>query len=143
MAKSKQKAGKLAKRRNKLNKRLRRDFEEMLELSVSTGTITRESLDPLLKGIGDALIQTEKEHGQSQHLREAGRFLEHLHSVHHKIIEERQFEKEKHDLQTLIRVRKMDKKGKKPEDIAKILSKEGEHVTPEAIQRILESEEID
>ena len=140
MAKSKKKAGKLAKRRNKLNKRLMRDFEEMLELSVRTEAISGESLGPLLKGIGDVLMHTEKEHGESPHLRKAGRFMAHLHSVHHKIIEQHQFEKEQHDSQTLTRIRKMIKKGKNPENIADILSKEGEHVTPEAIQRVLESE---
>lgn len=135
------KPSKKEKRAKKLRKRLMRDFQESLELSVSSGAISRESIGFLLKQVGDALTRHEEEHGASKELRAAGRFLEHLHTEHKKLIAEGQLSKEQHDQQTLARIRKMAEKGKSAEGIAKKMQKEGERITAEGISRILASED--
>ena len=134
------KPSKAEKRSKKLRKRMKRDFDENLELSVSRGDISREAIGSLLKEIGYALTRHEEEHGTSKELRAAGRFLEHLHTAHKKRIAEGQLAQEQHDPQTLARIEKMTAKGKTPEQIAKKLSKEGERITAEGIVRVLTKE---
>ncbi len=128
---------KIEKRRKKLTRRLKQDLSELLELTLVSGEMSLESLGDLLKGLSDTLSTTQKAHGKSKHLRKAGRFLENLHKEHKKIIKQGQFAKEEHDQRQLLRVKKMSKKGMKPARIAKIMSKEGERVTANAIRRVL------
>ena len=135
------KPSKKEKRAGKLSKRLMRDFQEALELSVSSGAISRESIGSLLQSVGDTLTRHEDEHGSSEKLRAAGRFLEHLHTEHKRRIAEGQLAMEQHDLQTLARVSKMAGKGKSAEEIARKMRKEGERITAEGIKRILANEE--
>ncbi len=141
MAKKKSKEDKkFEKKRKKLAERLKRDLSELLELTLVTGEMSPESLGYLLKGLGNTLTKTQKAHGKSDHLRHAGRFLENLHKEHKKIIEQGQLAKEEHDQLQLIRIKRMTKKGKKPAEIARILRKEGERVTADAIRRVLKKE---
>ena len=132
---------KIEKRRKKLAKRLERDLSELLEMTLASGEMSLESLGDLLKGLSDTLSKTQKVHGESEHLRKAGRFLENLHEEHKKIIKQGQLTKEEHDQRQLLRVKKMTKKGMKPAKIARILRKEGERVTAEAIRRVLKKGE--
>lgn len=132
---------KMEKHRKKLAKRLKQDLSELLELSLVSGEMSPESLGDLLKGLGETLSKTQKVHGKSEHLRKAGRFLENLHKEHKKVIKQGQLAREEHDQKQLLRVKKMAKKGMKPAQIARILRKEGERVTAEAIRRILKNKE--
>lgn len=136
----KKSGSKSERRRRKLTKRLKADLGELLDLALVEGDLTPESLGVLLKGMGNALIETEHVQGESKRLRKAGRFLAHLHDQHQRVIEEGQFAQEEHDQRLLDRVRKMARKGREPKEIARKLRKEGERITADGIRRVLAEE---
>ncbi|MES9900721.1 MAG: hypothetical protein ABW148_17120 [Sedimenticola sp.] len=138
MSKKLSAAQKRQKREKKLTKRLMHDFDELLTISVASGSLTQESIVTLLKGINDALLETDAMHDTGKQLRRPGRFLENLHKARKEVIEQGQFAKEDHDIKSLALIQKMAKKGKSEEEISRKMLKLGSRVTPEGIKRILQ-----
>ena len=138
--KSKNSNKKPKKRIKKLRKRLARDLEEVIALSVKSGDLSTEAAGSLLRNMGNVLARAEEEFGASKNLRESGRFLEYLHKQHGQVLEDDQLRKEEHDRWLLSYVKKLSQEGKTPAEVARIMRKDGNRVTADGIRRILVAE---
>ncbi|MES9906544.1 MAG: hypothetical protein ABW168_28165 [Sedimenticola sp.] len=136
---SKKKGGtkKRAKLEKKLANRLMHDFEKLLSLGVSSGSLTQESIVTLLKGMTDALSKTTVDHNTGKYLRKPGRFLENLHKARKEVVRNGEFAKEDHDIKSLALIQRMVKKGKSEDEIAVKMRKLGNRITAEGIHRVL------
>ena len=138
--KSKNSNKKPKKRIKKLRKRLARDLEEVIALSVKSGDLSTEAAGSLLRNMGNVLARAEEEFGASKNLRESGRFLEYLHKQHGQVLEDDQLRKEEHDRWLLSYIKKLSQEGKTPAEVARIMRKDGNRVTADGIRRILVAE---
>ena len=138
--KSKNSNKKPKKRIKKLRKRLARDLEEVIALSVESGDLSTEAAGSLLRNLGNVLAHAEEEFGSSKNLRKSGRFLEYLHKQHGQVLEDDQLRKEEHDRWLLSYIKKLSQEGKTPAEVARIMRKDGNRVTADGIRRILVAE---
>jgi len=141
MAKKSAKSKDKPKKRIKcLIKRLARDLEELISLSIEKGDISKEDVAKVLHDVGIFMISTEKKYGPSKSLRKVGRFMEYLHKPHQKVLEEGQLLKEEKDQRTLRYIQVLIERGKTPAEVARIMRKEGNKITAAGIRRILSNE---
>lgn len=138
LKKGKKEGKMIAKHEKKLQKRIIEDFDKLLELSIYSGSIFKGSIRDLLKQISTDLACVEKNHGPIKQLRKPGRFLDHLHRKHGKIIKSGELAKELHDQQTLVLIKRWMAKGKSSDEITRKLCEQGERVTLGAIARVLD-----
>jgi len=138
MAKKNLKPSKKSRKRIKnLIKRLASDLEELINLSIESGDISKEAAGKVLHDVGICMLGTEEKYGPSKSLRNVGRFLSYLHKPHEKILEDGQLLKEEHDQRILRYIEVLSEKGKTPAEVARILRKEGNKITAAGIRRIL------
>lgn len=137
MSNGKKKSSNIAKREKKLRKQLIKDFNQLLELSVLSGSIQQGSIRDILKQFSAMLVQVKKKKGPYKELRKPGRFLEHLNKKHGQVVKPGELTKQLHDQQTLLLIKRLKEKGIHADEIYKKLHRQGERVTEEAISRIL------